>query len=179
MGEAVILGDRAYRELIALFFKINSLESKLSRIRKGLDSPTPKLELCRQKRILWERVKNLVREMHWKSALYLVRNYQYIFLENFSSKNLGPDTKPLIRRVLNQYAFYQFKLRLEYLCEKYGCKLILVHPALTTKTCSSCGQLNNIADKETYTCSACHFSNDRDIHSSKNILIKGVTILSE
>lgn len=176
-GEALMFGEKACDRLVTILFEINKLESKLSEIRKGTLSDTHKEEYLEAKSIRWTKIKNLVREMHWKSAVYLVRNYQYIFLEDFSTKGLT--CKPLVKRILNQYSFYQFKLKLAYLCEKYGCQLILVHPALTTKTCSSCGVINDPGLSETYTCSSCELSYDRDIHSSKNILIKGMSKILE
>ena len=90
---------------------------------------------------------------------------------------MNNDTPKIVKRILLQYSFYQFKQRLEYMCKKKGCKLILVHAALTSKTCSCCGSIKDAGTSETYKCGTCKSSFDRDANSAKNILIKGLSVL--
>jgi len=184
-GESLFFGDRAYRKLIPLHKTIRELEVKLALARKGqlALSDTEKRAAHKTKQTLWARVKNLVKEMHWKCIAYLVTHYQYIFLGNFKvkdcvqSKKGKKDLSALIKRILLQFSFYQFKQRLEYACERYGCKLILVHEALTSKTCSCCGHRQDIGSSEEYKCPNCKSCLDRDVNSARNILIKGMTQL--
>ena len=46
----------------------------------------------------------------------------------------------------------------------------------TTKTCSSCGHLNNVGKKEIYKCETikCNKTLLRDVSAAKNILMKGI-----
>jgi IS605 OrfB family transposase len=183
-GEVFTIGQGASSHLVEIIIKIGKRLKELAGLRKlkSLSDDGLKLQqtLLKEKFLLWRRLKNLVKDMHWKSANYLVRNYQYIFLEDFSaSACLKGDAKPMTKRIIQQYSFYKFKQRLAYLCDKYSCKLILVHPALTTKGCSFCGALQNIKKSETYSCPNCSFTTDRDWNSGKNVLVKGMTILSE
>ena len=93
-------------------------------------------------------------------------------------KNPGKELPTIIKRILLQYSFHQFKERLEYMCEIYKCKLILVNEALTTKSCSCCGSINDkVGKSEEYNCPNCSLKLDRDVNSARNILIKGMTIL--
>jgi IS605 OrfB family transposase len=182
-GEVFTVGDRSCSRLVNMIIMISKRASKLAKLRKIKTLSQAERDLQRQlskeKDILWLKLKNLVKELHWKSAHFLVKNYKYIFLEDFSTHSClkSQTTKPMVKRILQQYSFYQFKLRLAYLCKKYSRKLILVHPALTTKGCSNCGALNYTGDSETYTCRNCSFITDRDYNSGKNVMVKGMTIL--
>ena len=187
-GEILTVGNRAYKKLTPYLNRINTLACEMAQLRKRKAQLTEaKLSLehekiaaakWREKFELWKHVKNMITDLHWKVATYLCRNYQYIFLENLSSKScVKGNIAPFIKRILLQYSFHKFKQRLTYMCERYGCKLILVAPALTTKTCSNCGDINEVAKSETYNCPNCSFSCDRDVNSAKNILIKGMTIM--
>jgi len=185
-GELIFYGDKAYKEIIPLLFKISKIEAILRKHRKkeNILNDVEVQENCKLKQRLWERVKNLVEDLHWKCITSLVLHYEYIFLGDFKVKDCckkkegQKNLAGIVKRVLLQYSFYKFKQRLEYMCEKHGCKLILVHEALTTKTCSSCGSIKEQGKSETYNCSACNTSFDRDENSARNILIKGMTMLT-
>ena len=184
-GETIYFGDRAFKIIGDLYSKISWIDSELAQYRaKMLDlSLEQKENLCKEKQAYWNRVKNLVTEMHWKCIRFLVLNYEYIFLEDFSTKGCikkkpkGQDLSPLVKRILGQYSFYKFKQRLAYSCDKYGRKLILVHPARTTKDCPYCGNEQNVERSETYDCPKCNRILDRDQHSALNVLVKGMSIL--
>jgi len=178
-GVVLLFGDKDYRELTNKMFQIDRIDRIISKSREKEKKLSE--EMIKDKKELWARIKNMVRDLHWKTANYLVKNYEYIFIEDFRPSQIlkNQNLPGLVKRVINQYAFYQFKSRLIYLCEKYKCKLILVHPALTTKCCSACGAINKPEKFETYNCLSCQFSYDRDVNSAKNVLIKGLTVLRE
>jgi putative transposase len=185
-GESLFMGNRAFKTLIPLLFHINRIEGRLKRHRNKLQLVDERelAILVRRKQKLWERVKNLVREMHWKCAKFLVKNYEHIYLGDFRVKNVTKhrkgkkDLPALVKRILQQYSFFSFKQRLEYLCERNNCKLILVHEALTSKSCSSCGNVGEVGKSEVYKCLRCGGSFDRDGNSAKNILVKGMSVLN-
>lgn len=182
-GKIEIFGDRAYETVIPLLYEITKLESKLKKNREKTEilTETEVKKTVEKKARIWRRIKNLIQELHWKCANYLARNYEYIFLGDFKVKDCikkKNKLKGIVKRILNQYAFYQFKQRLEYECEKYGSKVIYVHEALTTKTCSCCGNISHtVGSSEEYCCSKCNNRIDRDVNSAINILIKGLTAL--
>lgn len=178
-GETIHFGDKDYKVITPLLFEINRIESKLRKNRKKNNlTDTEKDNLIDTKQRLWTRIKNLVRDLHWKTITYLVSRYEYIFLGDFQVKNCLKGNLPsLIKRILNQYSFYEFKQRLEYMCESKGRKLILVHEALTSQGCCRCGSKNNVGKSESYTCSVCNHAIDRDDNSAYNMLIKGMNVL--
>ena len=62
-------------------------------------------EIIEGKQILWTRIKNLIREMHWKSIIYLVSHYEYIFLGDIRikdciKKKAGKELPTIIKRIL-------------------------------------------------------------------------------
>jgi IS605 OrfB family transposase len=179
-GDSVIIGKNAYKEIIPILISISKTESELRKQRKGkvvLSEEEVKSKI-QQKRTQWARVKNLICDMHWKTVKYLTCNYKYIFLEDFKVQSCIQGNIPsIVKRILNQYSFYQFKTRLQYGCETRGCKLTYVHPALTSKSCCNCGALNNVGTKEEYYCNKCNNTFDRDENAGTNIIIKGLTAL--
>jgi len=51
----------------------------------------------------------------------------------------------------------------------------LADEAYTSKTCSSCGQINeSLGSSKTFYCHRCGCRVDRDVNASKNILMKGL-----
>jgi transposase len=85
----------------------------------------------------------------------------------------------MIKMILNQYNFHQFKTRLEYGCEKQGCLLIKVHSALTSKLCCNCGNKTEVGASEEYNCPSCNQTYDRDENAGVNMIIKGLTAIQQ
>ncbi len=117
----------------------------------------------------------MVKELHWKCANYLVKNYDTILLPDFrvskmvQGKKLGVMTK----RLLTMFSFYAFKQKLLFKCEQYNKKLIIVNECYTSCTCGKCGEINkNLKSSETFRCSNCELEIDRDAAGSRNILLK-------
>ncbi len=66
--------------------------------------------------------------------------------------------------------FIQF---LSYKAESAGLKVVEVNPKNTTKTCSNCGNIQDIdLSERTFLCSRCGMRKDRDLNASINILEK-------
>ena len=42
----------------------------------------------------------------------------------------------------------------------------------TSKTCTRCGQINEVGGSEIYKCSGCKLTLDRDINGARNIYLK-------
>ena len=122
----------------------------------------------------WKYIKNLVSELQWKTVSYLIRNYDTIVLPEFKTsemlkkKKLGPTTK----RLMSMFSFYKFKEKLQWKCDLYNKKLVIVDESYTSCTCGVCGLQNNIKGKEEFNCSNCSLKIDRDVNGARNILIK-------
>ena len=49
-----------------------------------------------------------------------------------------------------------------------------IEEPFTTKTCSSCGKLNNPEASTIFNCTGCSLVIGRDVNASKNICMKGI-----
>jgi len=161
-GKVSIIGEGAQEEIIRLLVRLD--KEKL-----------PKKE----EHLLWNRIKCLVSDMHWKSINYLISNYDVILYPTFETSKMmrGKKLSKLSKRIMNMFSFFQFKSRLEWKCEKHGKTLIIVDESYTSKTCGSCGALNNkLGGSETFKCGSCDFKIDRDVNGARNILLKNMRL---
>jgi len=67
---------------------------------------------------------------------------------------------------------YKFKGRLRHKCKEYSSKLKDCTEEYTSKTCTRCGQINEVGCSEIYKCSGCKLVIDRDINGARNIYLK-------
>ncbi|MBD5429376.1 RNA-guided endonuclease TnpB family protein, partial [Lactobacillus sp.] len=72
-----------------------------------------------------------------------------------------------------------FRTMLEYKCEWYGKKLVLVDPRNTSRICSNCNYNSGEKPLEIreWTCLKCNAHHDRDINAAVNILNKAIAIM--
>jgi IS605 OrfB family transposase len=126
----------------------------------------------------WQKIKNYINELHWRTIRYLVKHYDTIILGDINTKSILQGNIPkIVKRVLQQYSFCSFKTKLNWVCSLLGKKLFLVDERLTSKSCCKCGYKNNVESSERYVCSQCNLSLDRDINGAVNILLKALTII--
>jgi len=159
LGGVDYIGEGAHRRLMRLLLEIDTCTGKKTSV-------------------LWRKVKNLVSELHNKSAYYLVSNYDHILLPDFrisgmvTKRKLARSTK----RLLYMFSYYSFKEKLINKCKQYGKNLYIVDESYTSCTCGVCGYINNMKGKEIYNCQRCKLCIDRDALGSRNILIKNLTV---
>lgn len=138
------------------------------------------------------KIKNMVKELHNKTAIYLCKNYKFIILPEFeTSKMLGKyskkNTKKIedkkekakqnklnkrVKFVLQMLSHYKFKQHIIEKCNEYGCQLIIANESYTTMTCSSCGWMSKKCTIRIKQCTKCNFRINRDINGSRNIFLK-------
>jgi putative transposase len=81
--------------------------------------------------------------------------------------------KHLNRAVYNDWGLYSFVQMLVHKCLLYGKELVILDERDTSKTCSQCGQKQNMPLwKRKYHCSECGLIMDRDENSAVNILMR-------
>ena len=83
--------------------------------------------------------------------------------------------KPVTKRMMLTLSHYKFRNRLIYKSNQRGCSVMITTEEFTSKTCTSCGTINDVAGKKTYSCSACNLKIDRDINGARNILLRTLT----
>lgn len=156
-GKVVFIGKDAHKEILLLLHEADKTKNKKT----------------------WRKVKNKVAELHWKTINYLMLNYDHIMIPEFKiSKMLkGKKISRQTKRMLCMYSFYSFMLKLEYKCKKNGKKLYVVDESYTSKTCTLCGEINEVGGSEVYKCKGCKNEVDRDVNGSRNILIKNLKSL--
>ena len=128
---------------------------------------------------LWKKVKNLLNDLHWKTVKYLTANYKTVIMGDIETQSIlkGNRLHSLTKRALCQYSFCRFKSRLAWKLSLCGGNFILVNESYTSKTCSHCGQQNNVGSNETYSCSRCLLVIDRDVNGAQCILVKALTLV--
>ncbi|TSO26337.1 RNA-guided endonuclease TnpB family protein [Lactobacillus sp. LL6] len=118
------------------------------------------------------KVKNQRKDYLHKVTTELVKNYDVIAIEDLKAKNLQKNHH--LAKSISNASWRMFRMMLEYKCEWYGKKLIIVNPKNTSRICSNCGF--NSGEKplniREWTCQKCKVHHDRDINAAVNILNK-------
>ena len=79
-----------------------------------------------------------------------------------------------LAKAVADMGFYEFRRQLEYKCQLYGTKLIVVDRWFpSSKTCSRCGQVKQSLSlsERVFNCEYCGFSCDRDLNASLNLAV--------
>jgi putative transposase len=122
-----------------------------------------------------KRKGDLVDKLHWDFVNDILKKNDVVYLGDIKSHDIvkGGRNKHL-NRAFNDLKFNQLKQRLIYKAGVLGKTVVLVKEHYTTKTCSSCGVINNnVGSKEVFCCEDCHLVTGRDMNACKNIKLKG------
>jgi len=128
----------------------------------------------------YEKIKNLVDDLHWKTIKHLTNKYDTILIGNMSTKDivknkLVGELDSMTKRVALMMRLYEFKERLKYKCYIKYCNYGNINEMYTSKTCSYCGNIKeDLKGNKTYNCKKCGNTIDRDINGAKNILMKSI-----
>ena len=119
---------------------------------------------------------NIIDATHWEFINDLLKNNDIIYFGDIKSHNIVKGNKNhTLNRLFNDAKLYLLKQRLMGKALKLNKVVIFINESYTTKTCSTCGQINNnVGSKEIFQCPCCHFTTGRDFNASKNILMKGL-----
>ena len=166
------IGKNDIQRIYRLCKHLDNLQSRMSKQRSKR-----KRRMKRAWLRLIQRIKNLVNEVHKKTALFLTRNFQTILLPKFETSNMTLNQNRNISsktaRALLTWAHYRFKTYLESVCTRTNTVLREVTEEYTSKTCGKCGNIkNDLGGNKTYHCDLCGYECDRDINAARNILIK-------
>jgi len=121
-----------------------------------------------------EKIANQRKDYIHNITTQLVKDYDVITIEDLKPSNMLKNHK-LSRAIANQ-SWRMIRTMLEYKCEWYGKKLVVVDPFKTSQYCSECGYDDGKHELNIrqWICPSCKSDNDRDINASKNILMKGL-----
>jgi len=166
-GKIIEVGKGAYRRI----FKLLKEEDVIRSFRDCATSKKRKRSLSKALLRKGRKIRNLIDELHWKTALIL-SSYRVVYCGDIkvSSMLKRLSTYPKTKRLLCSFRFYDFKQRLSEKCS--GLKF--VDEAWSSKTCTKCTGINySLGSNETFNCGQCGLSIGRDINAARNILLKG------
>ena len=121
------------------------------------------------------KLKNKITDMHWKACNFLCKRYDTIVIGNMSTRSITSrrSLHKSVNRECYVYSHFLFKQRLQSKCDEYDCKYVEIDESYTSKTCSSCGEINNaLGSNKTFQCPNCNLHCDRDINGARNIYYK-------
>ena len=146
--------------------KLKRAQRRLSRKKKG--SKNRKKQISKLAK-LHEHISNQRKDFHFKTAHWLVNNYDLIAIENISPQFMIKNHK-LAKHAVD-IAISQFFNILEYESFKHKTIVGKIDAKNTSQLCSRC---NQIVSKElsvrTHRCPYCGFVCDRDINAAINIV---------
>jgi putative transposase len=167
------IGDSYSRTYIEpLLKKIDKFES----LRATCDNKVTKYRMKIKLFKLWDKAKNRVNDLHWKTCNYLCNTFQTIFLPEFKVSEMVEKTpkrvisKKTVRNLL-QLSHCEFRNRLIYYATTKHRQVVIVSEAYTTKTCGNCGCIKDVGAAKVFSCK-CGYTMDRDYHGARNLSIR-------
>ncbi len=171
---ATIYSEDKVIQIIPDSKKIHKIYNTLDTFQRLKDNGVITAKIYNKKRCrLQARLKNLVDDLHYKTAKFLTDNYSNILLPSFETQDMvrGMLHKRVKRDMLN-FSFYKFKTRLMHKASFIKhCNVEIVNEAYTSQTCGFCGNLKKTSD-EKIRCCKCNQIFDRDINGARNIYLK-------
>ncbi len=129
-------------------------------------------------RLRW-KIKDLISELHHKSALFLVKNFDVIFLPTFEVSEMVNRSYRKIRsksvRQMLTLCHFKFKGFLKHKAFEYGKIVVDVCEAYTSKTVSWTGEIiNNLGGREVIKSKLDGRTMDRDINGARGIFLRAL-----
>ena len=158
--------------------KINECESLQESEKQKLIDKKRNIKNKRNKRA-YKKIHNMVDDLHWKTANYLAKNFNYILLGNMSTKSItrksNKNLADLQKTACLRTRYFEFYQRLEFKCKQYKTLFKSVNECYTSKLCSICGNVKeDLGESKIYNCASCNLCIDRDINGARNIYIKSL-----
>lgn len=157
-------------------------QSMISRIQRYMSRKTKGSRRWHKNRFrLAGLCNNIANRRSWflhNLTTYLVNNYDTICIEDLNVSGMIKNHK--LANSISDASFSMFRYLLEYKCNWYGKKLVVIgrfYPS--SKTCSNCGwkKDNLTLSDRVFICENCGLTIDRDANAALNIKRVGVDIL--
>jgi putative transposase len=167
------LGNDSSLHIQKLCFKLDKLISKTSK--------APSAQKKRFKKAadrLKSKIQHLVKELHHKTARFLVDSFDVILLPSFESSQMVSKSRRKIRsktvRQMLTLSHYQFKKHLEWKAWESGkVSLTNINEAYTSKTVSWTGEIKKIGGARVIKDSAGNRMN-RDLNGARGIFLRAL-----
>lgn len=169
---------------IGKFGQQQSLLEKADKLRSKL-STSERNSACKRRlrrRILgmYEKVRNRTADLHNKVCSWVVSKYRIILLPIFESSKMVSSLQSKTARSMMTWSHFSFQRKLLAYAQKFtDVKVRLVNESFTTKTCGSCGALNEkmTLSNRTFWCDSCGLKSPRDGHAARNIGLRALKYL--
>ena len=148
--------------------KLKIAHKNLSKKKKGSKNRNKaKVRLSK----IYEKINNSRDDFLHKTSIGLIRKSKIIVVEDLNIKQMM-EQKYFNAKNIADSSWGKFIQFLIYKAESAGCEIVKINPKNTSKTCSRCGNIQDMPLwKRTYECS-CGLVLDRDYNSAINILNK-------
>jgi putative transposase len=130
-------------------------------------------------RRLWDKIKHIRDDLHWKTAATLTKNYETILIGNLSTIRIVSNKTSVLTDMTKQKAciigHYLFLQRLRAKAEEHNSTVIVVDESYTSKTCGKCFERNQkLGSAKVFECpnKECKFVWGRDQNAARNIALK-------
>lgn len=162
------VGCGDFARIYRLCLHLDSLISKTSSARSKQKQRLKKAA----NRMRW-KVRDLISELHNKTALFFVRNFDVVLIPTFETSDMARKNGRKIRaksvRSMLSFAHYTFKQKLKFKAWEYGKTVFEVSEAYTSKTCSWNGAMKKIGGAKFIKDGDVKL--DRDINGARGILL--------
>jgi len=154
--------------------RLAMLQRALSQCKRGgKNLAKTKAKLARA----FERVDNMRRDFLHKASRQLVETYSFVALEALAPSEMA---RQRFGKSILDASWAMFANFTCYKAVEAGCTIKFVNPQGTTKTCSACGNQQDVSlNQRTYCCPRCGLTRDRDVNAAINILAKATAGTAE
>jgi putative transposase len=119
-----------------------------------------------------QRIRWKVLDFQHKLTTWLVKTYAAVFVEDLNIQAMMQSEGSAKNK--QDAAWRQFIQLLEYKADLYGCHVVQVEAAGTTKECACCGvDVEKELWVREHSCPSCGFETDRDANAALNVLQRG------
>ena len=164
------IGEGDFQRIYRLCLNLDKLMSRISKAK------------CKQKRRLKQaaermrwKIWDLIDELHKKTANFLVRNFDRIFIPTFETSQMVIKLASSTARNMLTFAHYRFKQYLKDRGQQAMCEVVEVSEAYTSKTCSYCGTQHKIGSRKVMKCD-CGATVDRDLNGARGIFLRALSV---
>ena len=150
------------------------LDDLISRTSKAKSQAKRRMKIAQAR--MRKKIKNLVKELHFKTSRFLVDNFDVVLLPTFETSQMASKSSRKLRsktvRAMLTWAHYQFKVRLKNKALEFGKKVIEVCEAYTSKTVSWTGSLKKVGGSRVI--EAGGIKMDRDLNGARGIFLRSL-----
>ena len=168
------LGNKANIKIQKLCFKLDDLCSLIAKT-----TGQQKRRFKKAANRIRAKIKNLVSELHQKSAKFLVDNFDVILLPTFETSQMAKKGKRRIRsksvRQMLTLSHYQFKQFIKHKAFEHNKVVLDVNEAYTSKTVSWTGEIvKNLGGSKIIKSPSTGKTMDRDLNGARGIFLRAL-----